>query len=197
MVRYSSTSDGFGGAELEPEDSMVEQANSTDTSGLLSAIVLKSLTAAAESWARIDLTMPQLKVLLLLGDRGSVPVNWLASRMDVSPPNITGILDRLEQHHWVHRAGDSLDRRVVRIALTTEGERLLRDLSSAGVKQLLLHAGSLPRGESESLQRGLRDLLGVMQHSRPASTESMNEARQSDNHVVNGQMGRQADRARA
>lgn len=176
---------------------MPDGETGTSTSALLTAIVLKSLTAAAESWARVDLTMPQLKVLLLLGERGSVPVNWLASRMDVSPPNITGILDRLEQHHWVRRAGDPQDRRVVRIALTPEGEALLNDLSGAGVLRLQQNLDALGERDSEALRRGLAALVETFDTGQPVTGESSGSSIHIRERGTNGQVDRQADRARA
>lgn len=130
-----------------------------DASELIETTVFRLLTAGAEYWARVDLTMPQLKVLLLLGRHGSAPVSWLASRMKVSPPNITGILDRLEQRHWVQRTSDPQDRRVVRILLTAEGEKLLHELAGAGVDYLRESIGSLPNGGADSLREGLSALL--------------------------------------
>ncbi len=132
-----------------------------DAFSLMESAVFTLLTAGAEYWARIDLTMPQLKVLLLLGRHGSAPVSWLASRMDVSPPNITGILDRLEQRGWVRRMSDPQDRRVVRIVLTSEGERLLHELSSAGVDSLRPSLRALSNGAADDLRRGLSRFLTV------------------------------------
>ncbi len=140
-----------------------------DTSELLETAVFHLLTAGAEYWARVDLTMPQLKVVLLLGRHGSAPVSWLASRMKVSPPNITGILDRLEQRHWVQRTSDPQDRRVVRILLTPEGEKLLHELSGAGVDYLRESISSLPNRGTDSLRQGLSAFLESLgQHASPA-----------------------------
>ena len=51
------------------------------TISLMESAVFRVLTAGAEYWAKVDVTMPQLKVLLLLGSSGSAPVSWLATRM--------------------------------------------------------------------------------------------------------------------
>jgi DNA-binding MarR family transcriptional regulator len=127
----------------------------------MESAVFTLLTAGAEYWARVDLTMPQLKVLLLLGRHGSAPVSWLATRMEVSPPNITGILDRLEQRGWVRRMSDPQDRRVVRIVLTDDGERLLHELSGAGVDSLRDSLHTLSNGAAEDLRRGLSRFLSL------------------------------------
>ncbi|MHB8575562.1 MAG: MarR family transcriptional regulator [Dehalococcoidia bacterium] len=125
----------------------------------MESTVFRVLVAGAEYWAKVDLTMPQLKVLLLLGSHGSASVSWLATHMCVSPPNITGILDRLEQRDWVRRTSDQQDRRVVRITLTEEGQHLLRGLSGAGVDCLKDNMTALGNGGDDALNRGLSTFL--------------------------------------
>lgn len=148
-----------------------------DACTLMESAVFTLLTAGAEFWARVDLTMPQLKVLLLLGRHGSAPVSWLASRMDVSPPNITGILDRLEQRGWVRRMSDPQDRRVVRIVLTGEGERLLHELSGAGVDHLRDSLRPLNNGAVDELRRGLVRFLDLAGEGGSASEQVSTEHR--------------------
>lgn len=140
---------------------MLDQAVSDDASDLLLRAVYIALLAGAEAWARLNLTMPQLKVLLLLGLHGSAPVSWLAGRMSVSPPNVTGILDRLEQQGCVRRANDASDRRVVRVTLTPEGERVLRDLHTAGAAHIGRALERLMPEERDALRSGLAALLRV------------------------------------
>ena len=137
-----------------------------DVAGLLSSILHTTLLDGADAWAKLHLTMPQLKVVMLLGRHGSAPVSWLAGRLGVSPPNVTGILDRLEQQGWVHRTNDARDRRVVRVALTPEGRRLLRELHAAGNGQLGTLAGRLDPDDRAALHRGLTALLNATEREQ-------------------------------
>jgi DNA-binding MarR family transcriptional regulator len=150
-----------------------------DAFSLMESTVFTLLTAGAEFWARVDLTMPQLKVLLLLGRHGSAPVSWLASRMDVSPPNITGILDRLEQRGWVRRMSDPRDRRVVRIVLTEDGEQLLHQLSGAGIDNLRESLRTLNNGAADDLRRGLARFLSLACESEAAVEHAPAEHRRA------------------
>jgi len=59
----------------------------------------------------------------------------VASRMITVVPAITGLLDRLEEAGLVTRDRSKSDRRVVLVALSAEGRRLLRGLD-APVDQL-------------------------------------------------------------
>ena len=130
--------------------------------GLISRSLFTAFLRGAEAWARLDVTMPQMKVLMLLGLHGSLPVSSLAAQMSVSPPNVTGILDRLEQHGWVRRTPDLHDRRVVRVVLTDEGERFLDGLQQAGESRIRARLNEMVAEDRAALRRGLRALLGVM-----------------------------------
>ena len=140
---------------------MSTEARTDDITGLLSRILYSTLLDGADAWAKLHLTMPQLKVVMLLGRHGSAPVSWLAGRLGVSPPNVTGILDRLEQQGWVQRTNDPRDRRVVRVALTPEGSRLLRELYAAGDGQLRALTSGLDPDDHAALHRGLTALLNA------------------------------------
>ena len=129
---------------------------------LQTEVLHAALVHGADYWARLNLTMPQLKVMLLLGQQGSATVSWLAGRMGVSPPNVTGILDRLENHHLVQRTTDRQDRRVVRIVLTEKGADLLQGMEGAGNSLLTDAVNSLDPREQTALHEGLSALAGAL-----------------------------------
>lgn len=82
------------------------------------------------------ITVQQYNVLRILqGAAGPLPCLEVASRMITVVPAITGLLDRLEQAGLVTRDRSKSDRRVVLVALSAEGRRLLRGLD-APVDQL-------------------------------------------------------------
>jgi MarR family 2-MHQ and catechol resistance regulon transcriptional repressor len=82
--------------------------------------------------------------------------------MNVSPPNVTGILDRLEQQGWVARTSDPHDRRVVRVVLTADGERFLDGLQAAGAARIRARLAEMPVDDLEALATGLRSLMARM-----------------------------------
>jgi DNA-binding MarR family transcriptional regulator len=129
----------------------------------LATLMGRSLSFAmlrgAEHWARLDLTMPQLKVLMLLGCHGSSTVTHLAAQMQVSPPNVTGILDRLALHGWIRREPDAQDRRVVRVFLTAEGVSLLDGLQDASAARTRAQLAEMAPADQAALGQGLRALL--------------------------------------
>lgn len=85
-------------------------------------------------WMDLDLTMSQLKLVLLIAANGGSRVGDLAHRLGVTPPTVTTSLDRLVNHGLVRRVDDPVDRRLVIARLTTQGTELLQ--------RLHLHSGA-------------------------------------------------------
>lgn len=74
------------------------------------------------TWAELGLTTAQLRVMFLLRQSPGVTAGELASRLSVTPPTISGIVDRLVKLDLVRREDDESDRRLVRNVLTERGE---------------------------------------------------------------------------
>lgn len=74
------------------------------------------------AWAELGLTTTQLRVLFLVRAAPGVTAGELASRLGVTPPTISGIVDRLVKLGLMRREDDEADRRLVRNQLTEQGE---------------------------------------------------------------------------
>jgi DNA-binding MarR family transcriptional regulator len=74
------------------------------------------------AWAELGLTTAQLRVLFLVREGPGVTAGELAQRLSVTPPTISGIVDRLVKLGLVRREDDQSDRRLVRNMLTEGGE---------------------------------------------------------------------------
>lgn len=72
-------------------------------------------------WQDRSLSKLSLHVLMLLDHRGPLPMSRLAALVDVSVSNMTGIVDRLEEHGMVERVRDDRDRRLVLVRTTPQG----------------------------------------------------------------------------
>lgn len=82
-----------------------------------------------------QLTLSQLKVLLLLSRLGSTSGRELAGILGVSLATLSGMVDRLVAHDLVARHEDPHDRRVRRITLTTTGADLIGSIITAGTEK--------------------------------------------------------------
>jgi len=81
-----------------------------------------------KEWLQLDLTMPQLKVVLLLFMNGPVRMSDIASALDVSLATATGVIDRLVEREIVLRENHPDDRRVVLCRLSEKGQKLIGGL---------------------------------------------------------------------
>jgi DNA-binding MarR family transcriptional regulator len=116
-----------------------------------------------ELFARFELTAQQYNVLRLLGNvfPAALPTLELASRLVSRAPDITRMLDKLEQRGWIRRERPPEDRRVVHVVLTEAGtellERLSEPLRECHEKQL----GHLSKADLKSLSALLRSARSV------------------------------------
>lgn len=82
-----------------------------------------------------NLTMRQLKVVVLLSFTGSASGQDLAADLGVGLGTVTGIVDRLVGHGLVSRHEDPHDRRVRRIELTAQGRALVEEINDSGLQR--------------------------------------------------------------
>jgi DNA-binding MarR family transcriptional regulator len=80
----------------------------------------------------IDLTMQQLRTLMILSFRGSASGQELADGLGVHLSTVTGLINRLLARGLVERGEDPNDRRVRRVRLNAEGTRLMQQMRDAG-----------------------------------------------------------------
>jgi long-chain acyl-CoA synthetase len=89
-----------------------------------------------------DLSLPQYRVLALLGD-GSSASSVLARKLAVSPPTVTAVVDGLVARGLVERQADPEDRRRLTLLLTRDGKRVLAAADASAEARLDEIAGFL------------------------------------------------------
>src|SRR4051812_47768453 len=82
---------------------------------------------SAASIAEVDdvVTVPQLRVMMMIATRGPINLAAVAAGLDVSPSNASRICDRLLKIDMVDRREAPDDRRNVVLTLTSEGQALI------------------------------------------------------------------------
>jgi DNA-binding MarR family transcriptional regulator len=85
-----------------------------------------------QAWDSQGLTIGQLRLMSVLLFEESKTVSELADDLDVRLPTVTGMTDRLVRQGLIARRGDPADRRIVRIGITEEGRRAMREIEDAG-----------------------------------------------------------------
>jgi MarR family 2-MHQ and catechol resistance regulon transcriptional repressor len=98
-----------------------------------------------------DLTPSQFGVLEALHHVGPLCQGEISSKLLRSSGNITLVIDNLEKQGLVRRERDTNDRRLVRVSLTPEGERLIRKIFPEHVKAIAEEMGTLSAPEQQQL----------------------------------------------
>lgn len=82
---------------------------------------------AAASISAVDdvVTVPQLRVMMMLATRGAMNLAGVAAGLEVSASNASRICDRLLKAGLVDRREDPADRRHITLTLTADGRALI------------------------------------------------------------------------
>ena len=106
-------------------------------------------------WHRLDLTMPQLKVLLSLFVDGPLPCSSLAEAVGVSLPTMNGVLERLKDQDLIARRPDHHDRRRILNSLTARGHQLIERLWTSGQDWLSELLDRMDSSHLETIEQAL------------------------------------------
>ena len=112
-----------------------------------------------KEWLSLDLSTPQLKVVLLLLVNGPCRMSVIASALGVSLATGTGVVDRLVERGIVVREGDPEDRRVVLCRLSGKGEKMLLGLVQLARNHAEMMFRSLSIEKLMAVRAGLEALL--------------------------------------
>jgi DNA-binding MarR family transcriptional regulator len=87
-------------------------------------------------WLETEVTMPQLKTLMVLYGMDQATMGELAEALGTGVSTVTGIIDRLVEHGLVQRVEDPRDRRIVVGRPTAAGVALVDRLLGAARDQM-------------------------------------------------------------
>lgn len=135
----------------EPGDELVDAVMTT--SRTLLAVVVRSLAAVDE-----DVTLPQYRALVVLGQRGRMRPAELAAALAVTPPTCTRMCGRLEAKGLAVRERPADDRRAVAVSLSAAGRELVDDVSRRRRAELRSLLGGVPTERRAAVVEGLRSL---------------------------------------
>jgi len=101
-----------------------------------------------------ELTMSQYNILRILRGAGEpLPSLEIGKRMIQVVPAITGLIDRLEKRELVERCRCTKDRRIVYVAITDAGLKLLKKIDQPVLDLHFRLAGHLTEKELKQLSR--------------------------------------------
>ncbi len=152
---------------VEQAASAIDQSLVRRAAGAYGRAIAVADPIRLEFWEARGLTMAQLRLMYLLLAEDCRSVGQLAEEMRVRPASVTGLTDRLVDHGLIERRADPADRRLVRVALTPEGRRVLGEIEVASLAYL---GGIFERMGEESVERLCEALEEFGQTARAAGS---------------------------
>ena len=111
------------------------------------------------AWMELNLTIAQLKCLQFIYFGGTTNLIKLAKVLNVTPSNVTVIVNRLVTQELVSREENPEDRRAYILSMTKKGTALVEGLQESGVKRIVGVLNKLSTKELAALLTGSKALV--------------------------------------
>ena len=108
------------------------------------------------------ITARQATLLWLVKRSPGLSLAELAAEEGISPPAMSGHVDRLERAGLIERVRETRDRRRVGLQLTDEGARVLRNVRARRTTWLARRLGTLEPEELEAIDAAVPALLRLV-----------------------------------
>ena len=119
-------------------------------SRLLVALSARSIAAVDES-----ITIPQFRVLIVLGNQGPLKLTRLAEHLAVNPSTATRMVDRLVSAGLINREANPESRRELVVSLSDTGSAVVRDVTRRRRAEIARVVARMPVTSRRGLVRAL------------------------------------------
>lgn len=102
---------------------------------------------------KADLTLPQFALLNQLVNDGTLSMTEASTRLGITKPAVTNLVDRLEKSKCLKRLPHSSDRRVSLLAIQAPGEKIVREAQAQILPVLLKTLDRFSAGEKETIAK--------------------------------------------
>jgi len=152
-------------AEIAPLPDPVSTGTETGTSVLRSLRrIFHAVDHHSRRLARLHgLTGPQAVCLTAIARAGETNLARLSRTVSLSPPTVSGILDRLERGGLVERRRTERDKRQIVVRITEAGQDLLARSPPTLQDQFVRRLGQLPISRQRQIERSLRDVVRLLE----------------------------------
>ena len=124
----------------------------------LRPVLLRLARELRKETEQLGVTSRQVTLLWLIRLNPGLSLRELAAEEGISAPALSGHVDRLEKAGLLQRVRDENDRRRVGLALTDEGERLLKRVRARRTTWLADRLRGLDQDELAALERAIEPL---------------------------------------
>jgi DNA-binding MarR family transcriptional regulator len=107
-------------------------------------------------------TLPQLFILNFLDKEVQSRMTDLAHFLNVTTAAATGIVDRLVKYGYVQRLHEPLDRRIIKIKLTSKGLELLKKINQQKRQMIIDIFGKISQVERQDYLRILMRIHDIL-----------------------------------
>jgi DNA-binding MarR family transcriptional regulator len=117
---------------------------------MLAARVLVAVSAQSVASVEDRVTLPQLRILVMIASRGPQNLTSLAQGLGVHPSNATRACDKLVDASLIQRSDDPTDRRNLVLRLTASGQQLIQTMNEhrrAAIEKVLAKMPARLRNE--------------------------------------------------
>ena len=127
-----------------------------DMMRLVQALRSIQVCTGSYPWPLLDMTMGQLKAVMLLVPTGRVRSRELADTLGIAPSAATLLVDRLVKQKLARRVDDPTDRRIVWIHPTPLAAEVYEDLLAAKEEVLADVFKELPAAERATVKHSVK-----------------------------------------
>ena len=124
----------------------------------LRPVLLRLSRQLRKETEQLGVTSRQVTLLWLIRGNPGLSLRELAAEEGISAPALSGHVDRLEKAQLIERVRDEDDRRRVGLALTEEGERLLKRVRARRTTWLADRLRGLDEDEIATIDRAIEPL---------------------------------------
>lgn len=128
----------------------------------LRPVLLRLARELRKETEQLGVTTSQATLLWLVKGSPGLSLAELAAEEGISPPALSGHIDRLERAGLIERVRSSEDRRRVGLRLTDQGERLLRRVRARRTTWLVERLGTLDPSEIEAIEAAVPALMKLV-----------------------------------
>jgi DNA-binding MarR family transcriptional regulator len=116
---------------------------------LMPVIAREFVKQQTHEFLKTKISMPQFIVMEIVTHRGESKMTDLATALDVTTAAMTGIVDRLVRDGYLVRGHDPDDRRIVKVKLTSKGDKIVKSMVEARKKITIKLFGNISQEERE------------------------------------------------
>jgi DNA-binding MarR family transcriptional regulator len=128
----------------------------------LRPVLLRLARELRKETEQLGITARQATLLWLVKRSPGLSLAELAAEEGISPPALSGHVDRLERSGLLERLRSSDDRRRVGLRLTDDGERLMRSVRARRTTWLAGRLGALDPNDLEAVEAAIPALMRLV-----------------------------------